>query len=345
MPNHVINRLTFDCPEDKLKQILSEICYDKNLDSDQKGIGTIDFNKITPMSESLNIECGSNTDDGINLYLTSINPMVDYFGIEKLDRKQLNRIVEKLHKLNRNGSYETRLSQDKIKVMTKYRSADELIQLGKASVENLINYGALAWYDWRNRSDTWNTKWNSYDSEYDGGNEVIFKTAWDAPHPIIEKLSKIYPDVTITHEWANEDIWQSCGRRTYLGGEIINEIIPETDKEQAETAMSLWDTEPIDYGLIENATENSYISIDEEYELVNICGKPALYSAKKLTESDIPKATNLYHLKSGGSLIIREELDIKSGGRITDVPDFTGMYVDLGHFIYDDYENTEDLSY
>lgn len=109
--------------------------------------------------------------------------------------------------------------------------------------------------------------------------------------------------------------------------------------------MSLWDTEPIDYGLIENATENSYISIDEEYELVNICGKPALYSAKKLTESDIPKATNLYHLKSGGSLIIREELDIKSGGRITDVPDFTGMYVDLGHFIYDDYENTEDLSY
>ena len=69
MPNHVINRLTFDCPEDRFKQILSEICYDNNSDEDQKGIGTIDFNKITPMPESLNIECGSNTDDGINLYL------------------------------------------------------------------------------------------------------------------------------------------------------------------------------------------------------------------------------------------------------------------------------------
>ena len=163
MPNHVINRLTFDCPEDRLKQILSEIWYDKNSDSDQKGIGTIDFNKITPMPESLNIECGSNTDDGINLYLTSINPSVDYFGTEKLDKKQLNGILKWLHKLNRYGSYETHLSPDKIKVMTKYRSADELLQLGKTAVENLLNYGSLTWYDWRNRSDTWNTKWNSYD--------------------------------------------------------------------------------------------------------------------------------------------------------------------------------------
>ena len=190
MPNHVINRLTFDCPEDRLKQILSEICYDNNSDEDQKGIGTIDFNKITQMPESLNIECGSNTDYGINLYLTSINPSVDYFGTEKLNKKQLNGILERLHKLNRYGSYETHLSPDKIKVMTKYNSADKLVQLGKAAVENLLNYGALTWYDWRNRADTWNTKWNSYDSEYDGGNEVIFKTAWDAPYPIIESSRK-----------------------------------------------------------------------------------------------------------------------------------------------------------
>ena len=35
MPNHVINRLTFDCSEERLKQILSEICYDNNSDEDQ----------------------------------------------------------------------------------------------------------------------------------------------------------------------------------------------------------------------------------------------------------------------------------------------------------------------
>ena len=53
MPNHVINRLEFDCPEERLKEILSAICYDDSSEAEQTGIGTIDFNKITPMPPSL----------------------------------------------------------------------------------------------------------------------------------------------------------------------------------------------------------------------------------------------------------------------------------------------------
>ena len=60
MPNHVMNRVTFDCSEERLKEILSAICYDENADSaDLTGPGTIDFNKITPMPPSLDIESGS----------------------------------------------------------------------------------------------------------------------------------------------------------------------------------------------------------------------------------------------------------------------------------------------
>ena len=76
MPNHVINRLEFDCPKERLKEILSAICYDDSSEAEQTGIGTIDFNKITPMPPSLDIESGSSTDRGINLYLTSVNPSV-----------------------------------------------------------------------------------------------------------------------------------------------------------------------------------------------------------------------------------------------------------------------------
>ena len=65
MPNHVINRLSFDCSEERLKQILSEICYDDSAEVETTGIGTIDFNKITPMPPSLDIEDGSNTNHGI----------------------------------------------------------------------------------------------------------------------------------------------------------------------------------------------------------------------------------------------------------------------------------------
>ena len=240
MPNHVINRLTFTCPEDRLKQILSEICYDQTSDKDRKGIGTIDFNKIIPMPESLNIECGSTTDAGIDLYLTSINPDVNYFGNEKLDRKQFFGIVERLHKLNRYSSYETYLPPDRIRAMTEYKPADELIRLGKTAIGNLLNYGALTWYDWRSDPDNWNTKWNSYEPFYDGGNSIEFQTAWDAPHLVIEKLSQMYPDATLTHDWANEDVYQSCGSRTYLDGEIIEEFIPETNTEQIAFASELW---------------------------------------------------------------------------------------------------------
>ena len=30
MPNHVINRIEFDCSKERLKEILSAICYDDN---------------------------------------------------------------------------------------------------------------------------------------------------------------------------------------------------------------------------------------------------------------------------------------------------------------------------
>ena len=52
MPNHVINRLEFECSEERLKELLSAICYDNNAETETVGIGTIDFNKIIPMPES-----------------------------------------------------------------------------------------------------------------------------------------------------------------------------------------------------------------------------------------------------------------------------------------------------
>ena len=145
MPNHVINRLTFDCPEEQLKQILAEICYDDSAEVETTGIGTIDFNKITPMPPSLDIEDGSNTNHGINLYLTSINPSVNYFGTDKMSPQEFDALAEKLNGHRHFFPHKTMLSSGEIAECTKYRSADELIRLGKIAVENLMNYGATTW--------------------------------------------------------------------------------------------------------------------------------------------------------------------------------------------------------
>jgi len=97
MPNHVINRITFDCPVERLKEILSAICYDDSSEAETTGIGTINFNKITPMPLSLDIESGSSTDRGINLYLTSVNPSVRYYGKDKMDPVAFTSLVESLN--------------------------------------------------------------------------------------------------------------------------------------------------------------------------------------------------------------------------------------------------------
>ena len=80
MPNHVQNIITFNCSADRLKEILQSIQAEDEENFESVGIGTIDFQKIIPMPDSLHIESGSQTTEGINLYLTSINPSVNYYG-------------------------------------------------------------------------------------------------------------------------------------------------------------------------------------------------------------------------------------------------------------------------
>ena len=56
MPNHVINHVSFtDCTPARRREILEAIQYDDNGENEYHGIGTIDFNKIIPMPESLDI--------------------------------------------------------------------------------------------------------------------------------------------------------------------------------------------------------------------------------------------------------------------------------------------------
>ena len=77
MPNHVTNILEFDCSKERAKEILDFLRNDGDI------YGSIDFNKLFPMPQSLNIEAGSETDHGIEIYLTAVNPGTRSFGYEK----------------------------------------------------------------------------------------------------------------------------------------------------------------------------------------------------------------------------------------------------------------------
>lgn len=147
MPNHVQNRITLEGDESAIRRMLEQI------QNDEYGLGTIDFEKVIPMPEG--------TEDAYNWHITN-----------------------------------------------------------------------------------WDTKWNAYGYndavDYSKSEMLEFLTAWSAPHSVVEKLSEQFPEIEITHEWADEDIGMNCGRRMYFGGERCEEYVPESEKEAVEFAEGVW---------------------------------------------------------------------------------------------------------
>ena len=224
MPNHVINKLTITGDEDTIRDLLESIKVDG------EGLGSVDFGKIIPMPDSMNIESGSNTDKGLKAY-------TDFMFIYTLagtrDDVDLDRIPKKSEEAFLNARPDVTPTQ---------------WELGKTAYKNQSKYGAPTWYEWS--VNNWGTKWNAYECTPSEPNEasaeLCFQTAWSAPHPILERLSEQYPALALSHVWADEDIGQNCGRREYSDGCLTEEYYPEGDEATA-FACEQWGYDPEEY--------------------------------------------------------------------------------------------------
>ena len=175
--------------------------------------GPMDFNKLIPMPSELEIESGSRTAAGFK----------EYMGF-----------------LAETGCH-TELEDN---YLATYPEIDrEEWALGKQALHNLQNFGYPTWYEWRNQN--WGTKWNARGSEISDG-RLSFQTAWNAPKPVMEKLSEMFPTVSIHHAWADEDIGFNCGECTYQNGAVTQEYLP-TGQEAVELACDLWDLDPEEF--------------------------------------------------------------------------------------------------
>lgn len=235
----------------------------------------------------------------------------------------------------------------------------EDIYRGNVGAAEMKKYGGKTWADWAPAH--WGTKWNSYgyDESVDyseNKDSLFFLTAWSAPHPVVAKLAEMFPAVTFEHEWADEDIGVNCGRRVYYDGELTDEYYPDYGKESVEFAAAVMDRQlEEDYGLYLNASETGYIRIeyDDDYELIDLFDKPALFTNARITDEDIPKGMYCYHLRHGddeyfstiekrvtvnhsGSVITKEPIDLGEQGyiRFTEdtSPNFTGETMSLYEF-------------
>lgn len=162
-------------------------------------------------------------------------------------------------------------------------------------------------------------------TDYSDCDELTFQTAWSAPHPILRKLSEMFPEIVFKHQWADEDIGMNCGERCYLGGEKIDEFIPEGIR-ATEFALEVWDYDPLELGMAKNSTGTAYVNIENEsYQLIELFGKPALFSNDRITPKDIPEGLYCYDLRHSDDgdrfCSVEPKVAVNHGGSvITDIP-------------------------
>ena len=229
MPNYVRNILQIDAAPEKVEEILNTIKSDTEQDN------PIDFNKIIPMPESLNIESGSQ-EDLVALYMTYLNPKVDYYGTQDYD-KELP--IIQTHVLF--PKYRDDLSKEEIEKMLQRFSMlteEECLAKGKQYFENFCNYGATSWFHWC--VDNWGTKWTACDAYLASDDTIIFDTAWNHPEPIIQQISEKF-EVKLKLAYADEDY--GGGNLGYLeleNGECTREWHPDTYEECERFGNDIW---------------------------------------------------------------------------------------------------------
>ena len=177
---------------------------DKVLKAVSNAYRTFDFERLIPMPRELEIEAGTRTQRGFQHYQKFV------------------------------GEYEYLAGHSEVDSQT--------WELGKKAFENYTKYGAISWYEWSIQS--WNCKWNAMNTESERLSEenarISFQTAWSAPHPVIEKMAEMFPDVQIMHRWADEDIGRNVGEREYRNGETEYENVPCCGKESFELAFDIY---------------------------------------------------------------------------------------------------------
>ena len=201
MPNHITNEIKIIGIEEEVKFVREFMASKEN---------PFDFNKVVKMP----VELESTT-----------SPMTI---ISEEEYEQQEKEFAELKAKIESGVELTK--QEKIKADWGFGRK----LTAELSAKYIAQFGAYNWYSFHLKN--WGTKWNSY-SHYcmENGNESEFgfQTAWSHPFPIMQKLSKNFPEIKFEIRYADEDFGRNIGEYTLKGGEVLNENFPESGSIEA----------------------------------------------------------------------------------------------------------------
>ena len=208
MPNHVTNILTITGPEELVAKIKSEISGEH----DDGEAMHIDFNKIIPRPDTLNITSGSSTSNGIAILKWRAGDTSD---IRKIMGYQ----------------WATEFESEEALITHMLENKTANLEEAQKALDNERLYEHQDWYSWS--VNKWGTKWNAYSQEAKEDGAIKFETAWSTPYPVIEALSLKFPEAVISMRYADEDFGHNVGEYTFHGGDLVEETTPEGGSNEA----------------------------------------------------------------------------------------------------------------
>lgn len=79
--------------------------------------------------------------------------------------------------------------------------------------------GKISWYEWN--TSNWGTKWNAYDIKRISDDKIKFETAWCAPLPVLDALSRKFPNEVMKVQYADEDFGYNLNAFIMKNGEVL----------------------------------------------------------------------------------------------------------------------------
>lgn len=246
MPNHVTNEIRVIGGTNKQRLAFIRAITNKQ--------GRIDFNNITRMPKSMNIDESS----WVEMYASAIaGQHMGRYAFEEIKTPQAMVDIMRKH-----GSSEAQIKRVK--------------QHALMRIENKRRYGFYSWYDWS--TEKWGTKWNAYSVEMpverkrekikrghnyrdthvrayakrvfkkrlarhaaSGADLVIrFETAWNCPEPIYHEMASRFPHLEFHIRYADEDSGSNCGSIRLLNGKWFSDDIAPRWSNQSEEEHYKW---------------------------------------------------------------------------------------------------------
>ena len=263
MPNHIQNRLRIIGSDKEVQRVFNHI-KGKSPDGEEM---QIDFRKIKPMPDGMEVEPHSGIETWVNICMgqCDFKSMLQHaqssksFGQVWIEDENKDGFNKMLNYMETSTAFEYLLGEHGRKNVKDF--TDEEFGIFIQCLKNFRNHGYVSWYKWS--IEHWGTKWNAY-SQNDTRNTndtIYFQTAWNSPVELIKTLSSQLPSVRFLLVYADEDSGSNTGKLEMQNGKVLSSTKPESQsKEGYDIYFELHPNSINNYKLV----EDKYEYIEEE---------------------------------------------------------------------------------